>query len=286
MKKLLCPTLALTLLAACGGSGSGTSGTPGFRGFSSVPANGKYAINGQAVTANYAADASGRVVTSALSGPKGATVSVANSNGGTYAERIDTSGGGAAFDLRQGGRVTSSAAFDAIISADGRTLVVQSNPAGAGYEYQTFGAWLTGYGTGSGTLGAGSFGARTPASALPRGARASYSGQTAGLAKDPYGNPNVTSSNAYVETDFNTAYVETTRTVIGDLNTGYTRSAPELDFAGSGPVSGADFSANVSGTAVSGVANGTFYGPQAQEAGGTFRTSGNGYTYAGAFGTN
>jgi hypothetical protein len=94
----------------------------------------------------------------------------------------------------------------------------------------------------------------------------------------------MTTSGIEIETNFVNVQVTSTSTNARNLNSGATIPAAGLDFTGSGPVSGSGFTANVSGTLTSGTANGSFYGPQAQEAGGTFRTSGGGVTYVGAFG--
>jgi hypothetical protein len=52
-------------------------------------------------------------------------------------------------------------------------------------------------------------------------------------------------------------------------------------------VSGSTFAASVSGAATSGSATGAFYGPNASEVGGTFRTTGSGgLQHMGAFGGN
>jgi hypothetical protein len=71
-----------------------------------------------------------------------------------------------------------------------------------------------------------------------------------------------------------------------NLSTGAVVVAKELDFNGTGSVNGATFSAPISGTVVNGNAKGTFYGPTAQEIGGTFSSSAGGVEYNGAFGGN
>ena len=61
--------------------------------------------------------------------------------------------------------------------------------------------------------------------------------------------------------------------------------ASGLDFEStSSSVNGATFSTVIAGTNVSGKAKGTFYGPTAQEIGGTFSSSAGGVEYIGAFG--
>jgi len=76
-----------------------------------------------------------------------------------------------------------------------------------------------------------------------------------------------------------------------DLGVGPDRAAPELDFSGTGNVSGNTFTADVSGSGagagINGTANGVFYGPDAEEVGGTFSTQGTGgVSYIGAYGAD
>ena len=71
------------------------------------------------------------------------------------------------------------------------------------------------------------------------------------------------------------------------MNIGGGGTDSRLDFTGSGPVSGSVFKASVDANfsvPVSGSADGQFYGPSAQEVGGTFGLDGSDLTYIGSFG--
>ena len=70
------------------------------------------------------------------------------------------------------------------------------------------------------------------------------------------------------------------------MNTESESLAPGLDYSGEGSVSGSSFAANISGPATSGTANGVFYGPNANEVGGTFSATGAGISHVGSFGGN
>ncbi|KUJ77793.1 transferrin-binding protein-like solute binding protein [Ruegeria profundi] len=170
-------------------------------------------------------------------------------------------------------------------TANQQNFAVFVDPVAQGYEYQTYGAWITGYGTGSGKVGAGSFGTKTAAANVPSGKSATYNGASVGVARRADGQPYVTSSDVSVSTDFSTVSVASTGTQAVNVNTGAISSASELDFTGTGSVSGGTFTANVAGSDTSGRVDGLFYGRQANEVGGTFQTTGpSGVAHAGSFG--
>lgn len=153
-------------------------------------------------------------------------------------------------------------------------------------QYQTFGSWQTRLGTPEQVAGVGSFGSRTHASKMPSGTTARYSGESVGYAVGRSGAEFDVFAEAEIETDFNAVTFNTTNTVVGPFTGGGLVPVPDLDLSGSGRVSGNTFSAAVSGAGVAGSADGRFYGPNAEELGGTFQTStSDGITYVGAFGT-
>jgi hypothetical protein len=168
-------------------------------------------------------------------------------------------------------------------------LIIVDNE-GAGFEYQTFGAWETGLGTGAGAVGVGSFGARTFSDALPAGTTATYNGGSIGVVSVvSNGRLYTSSSDVTVETDFSTASISSTGTDLVGLNNDFDYTdVSGLDFAGSGEVSGSGFTAVVNAPHASGGAVGQFYGPSAQEVGGVFALKGSGVTsgvtYTGSFG--
>jgi hypothetical protein len=166
-------------------------------------------------------------------------------------------------------------------------LAIANNEA-AGFEYQTYGAWLTGFNTGSGNVGVGSFGAKTASSAMPTGTTATYNGASTGFINYADGVPGRTTSKVTVSTDFSTATISSSSSLVTFVDAiGGTDQDHRLDFTGTGPVSGSGFTATVDSdfpAPVSGSVDGQFYGPSAQEVGGTFGLTGSGVDYIGSFG--
>ncbi len=282
--------LVCSALTACGGNesiGPGSTVTP-FTGFSDIPNNGTTEIDGQAVTASYVADPStGDVTISNPSGPSQSSTRIVTRNGVPVALTANAPESSVSFDTRNGDTRIDDPFTTGYVTADGQDSATFINPAQAGYEYQTYGAWVTGAGTGAGTAGAGSYGLKTEVSDVPVGASATYRGVGLGVARRSDGQPYQTVSSVTVSTDFNTASIDSANTSAVNLNTATTSSAPELDFSGSGAVSGSGFTATVAGTGTSGSAQGQFYGPSATEVGGTYTTSGpGGVWHMGAFGGN
>jgi hypothetical protein len=291
MRAMVVSLVSVLLVAGCGGGGGGGDGSnaTAFSGFSNVPANGVTRIEGQAVTTAYVVDpVTGDIEVVSVTGPSDSTALWTTEGGDTVALRVSAPGSGISVDARNGGTVDVNPQGVVLFqTADGRDFGVVVNEASAGFEYQTFGTWVTGYGTRSGTAGSGSYGLRTTPSQMPAGTSATYRGASVGQARLADGQPYITTSEVTVSTDFATARISSTNTQAVNLNTAARRPASELDFIGRGAISGSGFTAPVSGSGVSGTANGQFYGPTASEVGGTFQTSGpGGVEYGGAFGAN
>ena len=179
-----------------------------------------------------------------------------------------------------------------IIRSDGTVFIAERpdlndeavivDPRSAGYEYQTFGAWLTGRRTGKGVWGVASWGARENMTGLldmpaPKSTTATYNGDTIGYAKvgDDIGR---VQSSLKIETDFSAADFETTNTKFAAVP-GRFKAAPELDLDGSGwvVVDGPSFlhgslvgKVDTSDVQLRGRFHGTFFGPNAEEVGGSF----------------
>ena len=284
--------LCCAALAACGGGGGGGGGggVVSFTSFSNVPANGTYEMRGQAVSATHTGHSAGNVVVSGFTESGQATIRVTNQNGDTIAYDLRVPGTRVSIDTRNGDRIDSSDPRGMLIGAgspDGEKLALIANSRGQGWEHQSFGVWTTGIGTGSGVTGAASFGSRTARENMPSaGTAATYNGGGLGVAKLSDGKLYNTLSEVTVETtDFSTVSISSANTQKFDLETATWSSEAGLDYTGTGSVSGNGFVANISGTDTSGTANGTFYGPRAEEVGGTFRATGTGgVVHAGAFG--
>lgn len=284
MQTIVKPALALgaaALLSGCGSSG-GTIAQP-FTSFSNVPADGTVVITGEAIAANYTQNlVSGEVTITSPSGPNPASLRSRFASSVPQDVVIEAPGANASIDLASGAVVPIAGRRIVAVSADGRTVYISEDVAPA-YEYQTYGTWLTEAGTGSGAVGAGSFGAQTPASSLP--GSASYSGSGLGFARDAAGQGFYTDFDVAATTDFSTITVTSSNTVAENVTTAATSAVPTLDFSGSGSVTGNRFSATITSVETTGTASGTFYGPNAEEFGGTFDTSGpGGVVHFGAFG--
>lgn len=289
----LCLALCfLSLLAACGGSsgGSSRSAIP-FSSFDELTDNGVVEIEGHAATASFTIDRdTNTLLLSVPSEFAGSTIQLTREDGEYVAFEIQADGSQVAFDATTGDIIRSE--FGLIFGSSEENDMVAGltraarDVASAEFQHQTLGIWMQGMETGNGSVGTGSFGARTSVGNLPTTQTATYNGTGNGYVRQPDGQGFLAISEVVVTTDFSTAAITssdtTLATLTGDLAI---TDAPELDFSGSGPVSGAGFSATVSGGSVSGHADGAFYGPNAEEVGGTYRLTGSGgLDYIGAFG--
>lgn len=281
-------------LSACGGSsgggGSSDSGSSGSSGSSSpvnpivLPTDGNVTLSGNAVTANFSNDATGFEV-DGINGSGSSTLRLTTESGEIVEANFSGRGSSVGFDATddrvQDGVVVG---FDTVDRNDGALLI---DPSRSRFEYQTFGVWLEGRREARGTAGAGTYGSRTPSGNIPTGRNATFDGVSAGVARLSDGDPYLTASEIDISTNFRTATITSSGTQASNLGAGADRAAPELDFSGTGNVSGNSFTANVSGTGTSGTANGFFYGPDADEVGGTFSTTGaGGVSYIGAYGAD
>lgn len=297
--------IPVVLLSACGGiagldidlsDDDDSSSTPSGGPISTIPAekivlpqNGTATLNGRAVVQAFTTDQStGNITAQGQTGPASSTMVVTTSAGNIVAATASAAGSVAELDGRAGDTVDQGTVVVAINSPDRDKAVVLVDPSRATFEYQTFGVWLEGRGEANGTAGAGSWGSVTPTADMPSGGTAQYTGASTGIARLSDGDNYQTSSAINVTTDFSTATITSKNTSVDSLRVGgTTRAAPELDFSGTGNVSNSGFTANISGSATSGRADGVFYGPKAEEVGGTFSATGSGgVAYIGAFGAD
>jgi hypothetical protein len=169
------------------------------------------------------------------------------------------------------------------------TIGVFTNPTYYGFEYQTYGAWGS-YGNATTSANAISVGSATPVTGLPATGSYTFTGGASGYYTDPSKLAYVTNANmtATASFDSRTVNFNTTGTYISGSPTGNAVAASDLNLAGTLNIaSGAN---KVSGTVttvngMSGNANGKFYGPTANEVGGTYAVSGSGLgSFVGGFG--
>ena len=170
------------------------------------------------------------------------------------------------------------------------TIGVLANPKVYGYEYQTYGSW--GAYLNAGSVGyAVSIGNLTPGGSIPTVGSAVFTGGANGYLVDAYRLAYVTNASMTAAVDFasRTVAFSTTNTTMTGATTGVATSIPAYNLSGTmtysagtnrltGPVSS---SGGMTGSLIA-----NFYGPAANEIGGTYGltqpTTGN--TLVGGFG--
>ena len=179
----------------------------------------------------------------------------------------------------------------------GAMIIDRTNP-NQRFKYQTFGVWY--YDPepdeAGGHVGAHTYGEPTSTNNVPSSETATYSGASTGFALTAVDTAAdkgfYVTSQIDVTTDFRTATITSSNTHVRDLDTLVAGPRDTLDFTGTGNVTGAGFKADINGMEIiNGKAYGHFYGPNAEEVGGTFGAElmggdlfdGNGF-YVGSFG--
>jgi hypothetical protein len=290
------------VLTACGGGGggggSGAAPTVGFTSWGTVRPNTIVQANGGSTQFTYTSNTSG-IVTSVLN----------NGNSATGANISLTYGSGN-LNLTAVSIQSAQGASVSVNGSSGDTLaVIPIGPVGSvvyginrartqevlginapsfGWEYQTYGVWLTGQ-NGAGTAGAVSAGSITPVTGMPATGSATFVGNALGVVSG-VGLPGyATAAGMTANTNFGnrTIAFATSGTVASAFNGSGAFSAPGLNLngtlsysAGSNQFSGAATSAS----GLTGTVTGQFYGPTANEIGGTYNLSGSAGFMGGAFG--
>ena len=296
---MICGLLGI-LLSGCGGGSGGSSGGSGtvdlakFTKWSEVPNPGTVKIDGISQDAIYTAPAPSYNIT-AIEDKGVNTSSVTIKYGSDHLIEkltIKTPFTDVSWDTASGDTINSDSAVVFAYNPAESNVALAANAIDPSFnwEYQTFGVWLTGRGTGSGTAGAMSAGAPTSGSAIPTVGNVSFSGLSLGMYTD-LGGANDYSVVAPVVVDvdflnrqlsFNTFSTEKVNNLTGSQS-----SASNLDMTGTLTYASATntFKGNVNATGLSGTTTGRFYGPSAEELGGVFGLTGSGLeTYSGAYG--
>jgi hypothetical protein len=193
------------------------------------------------------------------------------------------------FNSTNGDLLRSNFGVGRAVSANGQNIAVAADPIAQGFNYQTFGAWMTGLGTGSGSAGAFSAGAVTPVASMPTIGTATYNGTAGGIYVDSSGNTFAAAGSSALTANFanhSVAYSTSGTTAVDSTGTALANPSI-LNMQGSLTLAGNSnaFGGAVSTGTLNGTARGQFYGPTANEAGGTFALTGPGASsYLGAFG--
>jgi hypothetical protein len=198
------------------------------------------------------------------------------------------------------GPLANKAYYEANANLDNVAIITPASLNG--WSYQSYGVWISGYSGTSGTVGGGSAGSLTTGIAIPTSGTATFTGNTAGVYVNWAGQPYLTGSNLTLTTDFAARTLAFATTGTQALVTGGSSfvAANGLNMTGSlsyasganlitGSIATAGQGPGSAGNAASmtgGTATGKFYGPAANEVGGTFavRAASGVESYAGAFG--
>ncbi|MCH2068926.1 MAG: transferrin-binding protein-like solute binding protein [Shimia sp.] len=256
-------------------------------------AHGDTTLNGRVRTASMSTDGEGNVTGGRLGAARNGSIEVGTNIG--ELETLEMTNGSTTTRFGAGGDRIDDGMDSLLITArnsNGKKRSWMGNADALDYDHQTFGMWATGVGTSNGSVSVGSFGRRTASADVPTSGSATYSGRSVGMVVTTDGRALVSESQVGVTTsDFSNVSVASTNTYVRNLSGGNAWRGQHLDFAGTGTISGNEFTANINGVIPfsagdSGTLNGAFYGDNAEEVGGTFEMNGAIGNYSGAFGGN
>jgi hypothetical protein len=294
---------ALILTACAGGGGGGGGGgssaggvtvTP-FTSWSAIQPNTTVQAVGGSTQSSYTANPiTGRVNSIVYSGQSttGASYTATYDSNTVLSSFTIQSAQGATISLSKsaGDTFLSFGAADYARNSTASTEAIAINPSVTGWNYQSYGVWITGQGTGSGTAGAVSVGSATLVTGIPATGNATFSGLASGVYVDPVGQAYLTNGSMSAATNFGSRSIvfSTSGTQAASFNGGNAVSAPLLNMSGTltyASGSGSFGGAITTTGGLSGNAIGKFYGPNANEMGGTFAATGTGIqSFSGAFG--
>ena len=299
--KLLISSIAVLTLTACAGGGGGggssssngnvTTTATGFSGQSTWTSNGSGTVTN---IGTYNQSTSGLTYSETVN-----SSNIVQSN--TFTSALGTV---ISFDRAQGdtiGTIVTGPLANksyAEVKSNGNDIAIISPLSMNGWSYQSYGIWISNLNSSSGTVGGGSVGSLTTGVAIPTSGTANFSGTSAGAYTNSSGTPYLTGSAMSASVDFAARSLSfaTTGTQILLSNGSWQSTAGlnttgTLSYAsGTNLVTGTNLAtAGGGGVAVmtGGTVTGKFYGPAANELGGTFavRAGAGVESYAGAFGS-
>ena len=187
-----------------------------------------------------------------------------------------------------GGGLTLSqlaSAIEHVVNAPGVATGAVLQGANLGLNYSTFGAWVSNDGGGSFRVGNFAAGTETLPASVPVMGSASYAGATTGVGGSG-GSYFAFTGSAAINANFLTGAVTTTFSSLKTQNLQTNAVGVLPDQTGGGVIAGNKYSTNIAGGGMIGTANGTFYGPIAQETAGVWTSAGGGTTVIGSFGAH
>jgi len=293
-------SIPLTMAACAGGGGGGSSSSSGggvvitpFTSWAAITPNSTVQASGGSAGATYTADPStGQVLTisSASQASSGATVNFTYGPTSLTGIAIQSAQGASASLNTNAGDVIATTSSGSVLygyNAARTTTLLAPSVDYFGWNYQSYGVWVTGQGTGSGTVGTASVGSITPTTGIPATGTGAFSGNSIGIFVNSSGQAFYTVASMTANANFATQAVSfaTSGTTSVNLATGVSASAPTLNLSSNMTYTGGTLSGAItSGSGMSGSITGKFYGPTAQEVGGTYALSGGGSAMFGGFG--
>ena len=269
--------LAILLLGACLGGGGSPSPSPSPSPDGSdeltLPENGTANFDGIAVVVPFSIDASDEVTLGTITSEVDSTVSLTTSNNEIVKAVFEATGTSVSADVPDSRGRLGNVDVVGLTTAEENEDALIIEPSKQGFKYQTFGVWLNipDSAPGTGSAGAGVYGEPTETTNMPSSGTATYSGASIGISSVPDEGEFATASQIEVTTDFRTATITSSNTHRLNLDTDVIGAVPEWNFSGTGNVTGAGFKADINGMEITnGTANGHFFGPNAEEVGGTF----------------
>src|SRR5215813_3421032 len=262
-----------------------------FTSFSAVQPNQNVIMSGSATTISGTRTANGPVTSVSPETNGASTLTLGfDSQRQLTALAISAPEGNVSFDRSAGHSISCSGG--GICQASSSTAsAITGDALGSGWNYQTYGVWAVQSGPNNFVLGGVSAGNATPGNAVPTTGTARFFGNASGYFIDTAGIRSTTSAAMIANVDFQNRAIgfTTIDTTLLNPNQGPGTSRQELDLSGS--LSWAAGVNNFSGQVqtrdrtLNGSASGKFYGPTAEEIGGTYQLGGAGVSrLVGGFG--
>jgi len=211
-------------------------------------------------------------------------------NGELVAAHLADGTSGFAIDTRKGDAISADdAVYDTYMTGGPSDAISRFvRPSAHGMDHMSYGRWWTNQTDTSATVGTGVFGANTPETAMPASGAATYRGAGLGFFDSNQGGISTTEFDVSVTTpDFRNVRIESSNTLIANqTHNDESVYVDDLNFSGTGTISGSRVTADIASADLTGTAEGQFFGPNAEEFGGTFLLEAGDTTHIGAFGAS